>query len=213
MENYGEDGDTIKLKDPKNEEIKLSEIYNGETNIGGGSNISDKKIAELEKRLAQKEEELSNAKLLISSAITNKGVATNSNDTFDTMATNIQNIRTEKLDFENISNYYYEFKRQVSDPMPGELNCVASTEKMLVVISGGGGHDFDIQEIISFVAQDGDLNLLQSIKYRNGDRGDGYSAMALYSFNGTANSSVKLKAAINSVGYSFCISFIPIKNI
>ena len=53
MELYGEDGDTIKLKDPKDEEIKISEIYNGETGNNGSYTENKEKIKQLENEIAQ----------------------------------------------------------------------------------------------------------------------------------------------------------------
>lgn len=98
MEAYGEDGDTITLNDPKDEKIKLSEIYKGET--GNGTNGAEsEKIKELEMQLAEEKEkvkqlkeEVATGKALIASAITEKGVETDANASFETMANNTKSI-------------------------------------------------------------------------------------------------------------------------
>ena len=61
MENYGEDGDTIKLKDPKDEEISLKDIWEGETSQTGSYTENKEKIEELLK----KEKELNDLKKLL----------------------------------------------------------------------------------------------------------------------------------------------------
>lgn len=54
MVNYGEDGDTITLKDNKGE-LKLSELYKGEILSTGSYTSNKEKIKELENKISQLE--------------------------------------------------------------------------------------------------------------------------------------------------------------
>lgn len=68
MENCGEDGDTIKLKDDKGE-IKLSEIYKGETISTGSYTNNKEKIEELTARVTELERQLQEEQTKVTNTI------------------------------------------------------------------------------------------------------------------------------------------------
>lgn len=90
MENYGEDGDTIHLKDPKDETIKLSEIYSGQTTDTGD-------YGQYKERIAQLEKELEEFKSAVAQTITSKGIETASDATTETILENLGNLGTIRI--------------------------------------------------------------------------------------------------------------------
>ena len=89
---------SLELYNPKNDLAYIIFGMLGSTQYGLNEevNVVDSNLSNMQEDITELKNSVSDGKAQVASAITDKGVATASNATFNTMATNIRNIQTER---------------------------------------------------------------------------------------------------------------------
>ena len=184
ISNYGElqeDGDTIKIKD-KDIEVSLSDIYTGTTTSNGSYTENKAKIAMLEKRIKELQEQLDN--IYLSGDEKNKKIAelnskiTELEKQKTELETKVESLEKDKKDLENNVTTLQQGKTELSNQVTNLKN---EKERIVGAWSKKGlniNNNTDIENIINSINNISTESKISLLQYGTGQ--SGYTASKDY---------------------------------